>query len=240
MELLNTALIYLALSALLVPLFQKMGLGSVLGYLAAGAAMGPYALSAIQDVAGLSHFAELGVVLLLFIIGLELQPQKLWGMRSKILGLGFLQILLCTAAIGTIVLFCGFNWIQSLIIGFALSLSSTAFAMQTLIERKELATSYGQSSFAILLTQDIVAIPALALIPLLGSTAIDSNLSQWTLLWFFVTLIVLFLSNRFVLRPLFRLTASLKNREILTRYLKAITTLSLQDMVALDKSAEEF
>lgn len=222
MDMMTPALIYLSMSALLVPLFHKLGLGSVLGYLAAGFIMGPHALGLIKDVNSVSSFAEFGVVFLLFIIGLELQPKKLWGMRRDLVGFGGLQILACTLVLGLIVKFFGLTWAQSLIIGFALSLSSTAFAMQTLIERKQLQTVPGQTAFAILLMQDIIAIPALALIPLLGSGVGDSNLTRFTALWFIATVIALFLASRFLMRPLLRMVASVRNREIFTAITLAI------------------
>lgn len=216
MDLLTPALIYLSLSALLVPIFHKLGLGSVLGYLTAGFIIGPHALGVVKDVNSVSAFAEFGVVFLLFIIGLELQPKKLWSMRKDLVGFGGLQILACTLGLGIIAKFFNFSWSQAMVIGFALSLSSTAFAMQTLIERKQLQTEPGQKAFAILLMQDIVAIPALALIPLLGTVAADSGLNRWTALWFLATVIVLILISRYLTRPLLRVVASIRNREIFT------------------------
>ncbi len=216
MDLITPALIYLALSALLVPIFHKLGLGSVLGYLAVGFIIGPHALGVIQNVESVSGFAEFGVVFLLFIIGLELQPRKLWSMRKDLIGFGGLQILACTIGLGLIAKFFGLTWTQSMVSGFALSLSSTAFAMQTLIERKQLQTTPGKTAFAILLMQDIIAIPALALIPLLGTSASDSNLTRWTGLWFIGTVVALFLASRFLMRPLLRMVASIRNREIFT------------------------
>lgn len=222
MDLITPALIYLSLSALLVPLFHKLGLGSVLGYLTAGFIIGPHALGVIQDVNSVSGFAEFGVVFLLFIIGLELQPKKLWSMRKDLIGFGGLQILACTLGLGLIVKFFDLTWTQSMVIGFALSLSSTAFAMQTLIERKQLQTVPGKTAFAILLMQDIIAIPALALIPLLGGEIADSNLTRWTALWFIATVIVLVLISRYLIRPLLRMVASIRNREIFTAITLAI------------------
>jgi glutathione-regulated potassium-efflux system ancillary protein KefC len=216
MDLLTPALIYLALSVFLVPLFHKLGLGSVLGYLAAGILMGPHILSVVQNVESVASFAEFGVVFLLFVIGLELQPKKLWSMRTDLLGFGGLQIVLCTLGLGLAVRLFDFTWVQSFVIGFALSLSSTAFVIQTLIERKNLNTEFGQTSFAILLAQDIVAIPALALIPLLGMGATTSPLSRWTIVWFVATVAILFILSRYAIRPLLRFIASIKNREMFT------------------------
>ena len=222
MDMMTPALIYLSMSALLVPIFHKLGLGSVLGYLTAGFIIGPHALGVIKDVNSVSGFAEFGVVFLLFIIGLELQPKKLWSMRRDLIGFGGLQILACTIGLGFIVKFFGLTWTQSLVIGFALSLSSTAFAMQTLIERKQLQTVPGKTAFAILLMQDIIAIPALALIPLLGGDAGDSNLTRWTALWFVATVLALFIASRYLMRPLLRMVASIRNREIFTAITLAI------------------
>jgi len=222
MDLITPALIYLSLSALLVPIFHKLGLGSVLGYLAAGFIIGPHALGVIKDVNSVSGLAEFGVVFLLFIIGLELQPKKLWSMRKDLIGFGGLQIIACTLGLGLIVKFFALTWPQAMVIGFALSLSSTAFAMQTLIERKQLQTVSGKTAFAILLMQDIIAIPALALIPLLGGAVGDSNLTRWTALWFIGTVIVLVLISRYLMRPLLQMVASIRNREIFTAITLAI------------------
>ena len=166
--LLVQAFIYLAAAVISVPLAQRLGLGSVLGYLLAGIAIGPFALGLLgtggQDV---MHFAEFGVVMMLFVIGLELQPALLWRLRGPILGLGGLQVVVSTAVIASAAIALGLSARAALAVGMTLSLSSTAIVLQTLTERGLLGTSGGQSSFAVLLFQDIAVIPMLAVFPLL-------------------------------------------------------------------------
>jgi monovalent cation:proton antiporter-2 (CPA2) family protein len=211
------ALIFITATVMLVPLFQFLGFGSVLGYLVAGIIVGPHALGLIHEAEHVLHLAELGVVLLLFIIGLEIQPRKLWSMRRELVGLGGVQVLLCTLAFAAAGMFLGLDPKASFVIGFALSLSSTAFALQYLMEKNQLGTAFGQSSFAILLSQDLVAIPALALIPALASSSHQGEGPGATTLLYFVLLVVgLFAAAHFLLRPLFRLIASMRSRELFT------------------------
>src|SRR5690349_826510 len=150
---------------------HRLGLGSVAGYLLAGIAIGPWGLKVVQQPEAIRSFAELGVVFLLFVIGLELEPRRLWHMRTQLLGLGLSQVLGSIAAIAAVALLAGFDMRVALIAGMALSLSSTALALQPLTERGALATQGGQAGFAILLFQDLAVIPMLAVIPLLGGSA---------------------------------------------------------------------
>lgn len=167
------ASIYLGAAVLVVPLAMRLGLGSVLGYLAAGILVGPVFGFAGADTADLQHFAEFGVVLMLFLIGLELEPRTLWDMRSRLIGLGGAQVLLTAAAIGSITyLFLGLVWQVSLTLGLILSLSSTAIVLQTLSEKNLMRTAGGRASFSVLLTQDIAVIPMLAFLPLLALPSI--------------------------------------------------------------------
>ncbi|MCF8263793.1 MAG: cation:proton antiporter, partial [Melioribacteraceae bacterium] len=163
------AFVYLAAAVISVPIAKRFGLGSVLGYLIAGIIIGPFGLHLIgeegQDV---MHFAEFGVVMMLFLIGLELQPSLLWKMRAPILGLGGLQVLATTLIIFAISIFLGFQWQTSLVLGMILSLSSTAIVLQTLNEKGWMKTEGGQNSFSVLLFQDIAVIPMLAGFPLLA------------------------------------------------------------------------
>ena len=163
------AFIYLSAAVISVPIAKRLGLGSVLGYLLAGIAIGPFGLELIgeggQDVL---HFAEFGVVMMLFLIGLELQPSLLWRLRGAILGLGGLQVGITAAAITAIGIAFGIDWRAALAIGLTLALSSTAIVIQTLQEKDLMKTSGGQSSFAVLLFQDLAVIPILALMPLLA------------------------------------------------------------------------
>lgn len=209
------ALVFIGAAVVLVPLFKQLGFGSVLGYLIAGAIVGPHALRLIQDSESVMHFSELGVVLLLFLIGLEIQPRKLWSMRIHLLGLGGLQILASAVIFAGICLLFGLSVPASLVIGFSLSLSSTAFALQTLVERNQFNTEFGRASFAILLMQDLVAIPALAIIPVFGLVQETKSSSNSVLLALFI-IIFLVVARRFLIRPLFRVIASSHMREIFT------------------------
>ncbi len=162
------ATIYLAAAVIAVPIAARLGLGSVLGYLAAGIFIGPALGLVGAETADLQHFAEFGVVMMLFLIGLELDPRALWAMRHKLIGLGGLQVLLSTLALMVAGLFAGETWQVSLAIGLALSLSSTAIVLQTLSEKGLMQTGGGRASFSVLLTQDIAVIPILAFLPLLA------------------------------------------------------------------------
>jgi CPA2 family monovalent cation:H+ antiporter-2 len=165
------ACIYLAAATICVPLAVRFGLGSVLGYLVAGILIGPVTGLVGSETASLQHFAEFGVVMLLFVIGLELEPRTLWDMRVRLVGLGVGQVVLTMAAVTGVALLFGFAWQLSLAIGMILALSSTAIVMQTLQEKQLTATRGGRSSFSVLLAQDIAVIPMLALMPLLATRA---------------------------------------------------------------------
>ncbi|EBA14467.1 glutathione-regulated potassium-efflux system protein, partial [Roseobacter sp. SK209-2-6] len=165
------ASIYLAAAVIAVPLASRLGLGSVLGYLAAGIIIGPVLGLVGSETADLQHFAEFGVVMMLFLIGLELDPRALWAMRHKLIGLGGLQVVLSTLALMAAAMAAGETIQVSLAIGLALSLSSTAIVLQTLSEKGLMQTGGGRSSFSVLLTQDIAVIPILAFLPLLASGA---------------------------------------------------------------------
>ena len=176
--LLLEASIYLAAAVLIVPLAVRFGLGSVLGYLGAGILVGPIFGFAGADTADLQHFAEFGVVLMLFLIGLELEPRTLWDMRHRLLGLGGLQVALTTAAIAGALLALGLVWQVALTLGMVLSLSSTAIVLQTLTEKNLMRTAGGRASFSVLLTQDIAVIPMLAVLPLLALPALTGPTSD--------------------------------------------------------------
>ncbi|MBZ8118920.1 cation:proton antiporter [Roseovarius sp. LXJ103] len=162
------ASIYLAAAVIAVPIAARLGLGSVLGYLAAGILIGPVIGLVGNETAELQHFAEFGVVMMLFIIGLELEPRALWDMRHRLLGLGGLQIVLTTLAVMGAAMALGQVWSVALAIGLIMALSSTAIVLQTLSEKGLMQTKGGRSSFSVLLTQDIAVIPMLALLPLLA------------------------------------------------------------------------
>lgn len=207
------ALIFIAASLLLVPLFQRLGFGSVIGYLVAGVLVGPGGFGLIQATEGATHLSELGVVFLLFVIGLEIRPAHLWSMRRHLLGLGLSQVVLCAVVFAVAACWAGLDPLAAGIVGFGLSLSSTAFAMQTLAEKRQLMTEHGRASFSILLAQDLVAIPALALVPALapGHAAAAGSWGPWL---FLPIVAVLALVSRFLIRPAFRAVARTRSREV--------------------------
>ncbi|QDK45861.1 potassium:proton antiporter [Bdellovibrio sp. ZAP7] len=209
------ALAFLGSSVLLVPVFQRLGLGSILGYLAAGILIGPQGAKLIIDVKAVQNLSEFGVVFLLFLIGLELQPKKLLAMKRTLAGFGGLQIITCCLALGALVKLLGASWQSAMVAGFALSLSSTAFALQAMAEKKVLNTEFGRSSFAILLMQDVAAIPALAIIPTLGlAQATSGHEVNWLgVLGIFLGLL---LFNYTLMGPFLRQVAALRSRELFT------------------------
>jgi glutathione-regulated potassium-efflux system ancillary protein KefC/glutathione-regulated potassium-efflux system protein KefB len=218
MSILAEAAIFLAAAVVTVPIFRKLRLGAVLGYLAAGVIIGPWVLRLVTDVDNILHFAELGVVLLLFVIGLELQPSRLWVLRKAVFGLGGAQVAVTGAALAAVGLALGQNWQSALVTGLGLAMSSTAFVLQVLAERKQLTTRHGRSAFAILLFQDLSVIPLLALIPLLstGSTMPQSG-GLWLAAGQAVAVIAaVILGGRLLLRPILRAIAEAGMQEIFT------------------------
>lgn len=175
------ALIYLGSAALIVPIAVRLGLGSVLGYLIAGCVIGPWGLRLVTDAEAILHFAEIGVVLMLFVIGLELDPQRLWKLRASVFGGGALQMVVCGAFIGLFCMLLGLRWQVAELIGMTLALSSTAIAMQAMNERNLTVTQLGRSAFAVLLFQDIAAIPLVAMIPLLAASGGSTTLAAFAL-----------------------------------------------------------
>jgi monovalent cation:proton antiporter-2 (CPA2) family protein len=210
--------VFLAASVIAIPIFRKLGLGSVLGYLAAGIAIGPWGARVVQDSEGIMHVAELGVVLLLFVIGLELQPSRLRAMRRAVFGLGTAQVVVTTVVFTGIARLCGLAWSTAFVAAFALSLSSTPMVLQLLAERGQLKTHYGRSGFAILLFQDVAVMPLLAILPLLGMKSGSQSLSA-TLMSAgqgLGVLLVLVFGGRYVLRPALRVIAATKVSEAFT------------------------
>ena len=167
-EILLLAFLFLVAGVIAVPIASRLGLGSVLGYLIAGIAISPLLHQLHVDVVSIQHIAEFGVVMMLFLVGLELEPRMLWSMRDRLLGLGGLQVVLTTAAVMGIAKLLGQPWSVALAVGLVLSLSSTAIVLQTLNEKGLMKSGGGQSSFSVLLFQDIAVIPMLAFIPLLA------------------------------------------------------------------------
>ncbi len=205
--------IYLASAVCAVPLFKRLGLGAVLGYLAAGSVLGPWGLGLVHDPHRTMEFAELGVVLLLFLIGLELKPSRLWNMRYAVFGMGGAQVALCTAAFAAIGRAVGLSLPTALVIGFGFSLSSTAFALQILAEQKGLNTSYGRTAFAILLFQDLIAIPVLAILPFLGAEAASSG-SGFEAFRAVSALVALVIGGKYLIRPLLSIVSTADSREV--------------------------
>ncbi len=244
MSLLAQIAIFLAAAVIAIPIFRYFKLGSVLGYLAAGIIIGPSGLGLIGKIDATQHVAEFGIVLLMFVIGLELQPSRLWVMRKPIFGLGLAQVLITTLAIGAVAYF-GFHQAKesALIIGFGLSMSSTALVLQLLAERGQLNSQYGRSAFSILLFQDIAVLPALALLPLLGADAAESTgPSGWLAIKFAAVLATVIIGGRYVLRPMLRIVAATRVAEAFTAagLLVVIGTALLVGQVGLSLSLGAF
>jgi monovalent cation:proton antiporter-2 (CPA2) family protein len=220
------AFIYLLAAIVAVPLAKRLGLGSVIGYLLAGAVIGPYALRFVDGGGDVMHFAEFGVVMMLFVIGLELRPALLWQMRRPILGLGGLQVLGTAVVVGAVAVWIGLAWKSSLAIGLILAMSSTAIVLQSLSERGLMKTPAGEAAFAVLLFQDIAIIPILALMPLLalgpGAGAmphpgIIASFPGWEQALLVVAgVMAIVFAGRFLLRPFFRYIARTRLREMFT------------------------
>ncbi len=213
---LSQVLIFLAAAVIMVPLFRKFGFGAVLGYLVAGVILGPYGFKLVSDVESILHFSELGVVFLLFVIGLELQPSRLWVLRRSVFGLGSAQVLLTALALIPLLKLFGLNWSAAVTVGFGLSMSSTAFVLQSLAERNQLVTRPGREAFAILLFQDIAVIPLLALLPLLAPGGINSEQPYMEAFKAVAAVFIFILGGRFLLKPLFKFVALLGSRESFT------------------------
>lgn len=218
--------IFLASAAIAVPLAKKFGLGSVLGYLVAGIVIGPFGVSLIHHVDDVMHFTEFGVVMMLFLVGLELKPSLLWQMRLPILGIGGAQVVLSSLLIGAVALLF-LPWQQALAIGLVLALSSTAIVLQTLNEKGLMNTSAGKSIFSVLLFQDLAVIPMLALLPLLATFSLVSDGHTESVLFdihslpaytqFIVSLlaiVAILLLGKFASQPIFRTIAATNVREI--------------------------
>jgi glutathione-regulated potassium-efflux system ancillary protein KefC len=211
---------YLLAAVLVVPIVQRLGLGGVLGYLAAGICIGPWGLGLVRDVHDILHISELGVVLLLFLIGLELEPKRLWTMRRSIFGGGGLQVATVSLALFVAAL-AFFSWQTALVAALGLSLSSTAIALNSFTERNLLATPAGSTGFSILLFQDIAAIPMIAIVPLLGvaAAAQANDIPGWLkVLEILGVVALLVLGGRTILRPILRIIANTGMREIFTAF----------------------
>lgn len=216
MHLLEQVAIFLLVAVLLVPLFQRLKLGAVLGYLAAGMLIGPWGLGVVGAVESTMQFAEFGVVLLLFLIGLELDPARLWALRHTVFGLGGAQVAVTGAAIAFAAIAAGLTWQAALIVGIGCAMSSTALVIASLTERGQLLTRHGRESFAILLFQDLAVIPLLALLPLLAASPEQSG-THWTAAAKGIAAIaVVIAGSRLVVRPALRFIAGHSSREVFT------------------------
>ncbi|KRC23448.1 MULTISPECIES: glutathione-regulated potassium-efflux system protein KefC [unclassified Acidovorax] len=213
--------LYLTAAVLAVPIAKALGLGAIIGYLAAGIAIGPWGLALVSNVQDILHFAEFGVVLMLFLVGLELQPSRLWALRRPIFGMGSAQVLGCAAVLFVLASLVGLPWRVGLVGALGLALSSTAIALQSLAERNLMRTSSGQAGFSILLFQDVAAIPILALLPLLGAAAGAGTSHSPGEVALEVAKIVgviaaIILGGRLLLRPVLRWIAKSKTPEVFT------------------------
>ncbi|HBF46265.1 MAG TPA: potassium transporter, partial [Shewanella frigidimarina] len=231
------AFIYLTAAVIAVPLANKLGLGSVLGYLIAGVVIGPIVGLVGSETNTIQHFAEFGVVMMLFLVGLELEPKMLWAMRNRLLGLGGLQVVGSVVAVMACAIYAGYQLSIALTIGLIFSLSSTAIVLQTLSEKRLNKTHAGQNAFSVLLFQDIAVIPMLAFIPLLAlpelvdkaqaaASSISEQHEQLSLVaslpgWAYAIVLVLaigavVLGGHYLSRPLFKMVAESGAREIST------------------------
>jgi len=212
------ASIYFAAAVIAVMVAHRLGLGTVAGYLIAGIAIGPWGFKLIANVDDVRRFAEIGVVFLLFVIGLELEPKRLWGLRGRLLSLGLSQVAGSIVLIGLVAWALGVDPRVGLVAGMALALSSTALALQPLNERGGLGTAGGQASFAILLFQDLAVIPMLALLPLLGNVGGSAGFSWGGLGFALVVIAATLVGGHFLARPVFRYIARTRQREVFTAF----------------------
>lgn len=213
--LLTAGVIYLVAAVLIVPIAARLGIGAVLGYLVAGIAIGPWGLGFISDVEEILHFSELGVVFLMFIIGLELNPSKLWALRRSIFGVGAAQVLISAGILGALLWLSDFSWQAAVIGGIGLAMSSTAMALQLMRDKGMNRSEAGQLGFSVLLFQDLAVIPALALVPLLAGS--DSGSIDWMKVGMKVLAFAgMLVGGRYLLRPIFRFIAASGVREVFT------------------------
>ncbi|MFN0182884.1 MAG: monovalent cation:proton antiporter-2 (CPA2) family protein, partial [Aquabacterium sp.] len=240
---LQMSLLYLGAAVLAVPLAKALGLSSVIGYLAAGIAIGPWGLKLVTDTATILHFAEFGVVLMLFLVGLELEPRRLWAMRGPIFGWGSVQLLGSAALLAGVGIAFGADWRLALAAALGLAMSSTAIGLGVLAERNLMPTPTGQGVLGVMLLQDIAAIPILALLPLLAVSAVDDGGSGWrdAAMALAVVALIVF-GGRLLLRPGFRWIAGSKTPEIFTAaaLLLVVATAALMQSVGLSMALGAF
>jgi monovalent cation:proton antiporter-2 (CPA2) family protein len=221
-----TLVALLAATAIAVPLTRRAGFGSVLGYLLAGIAIGPAGLRLVTNVDAITSIASLGVVMLLFLIGLELRPQRLWVMRRAVFGLGTAQLVISAVVLAGLAhvagrfggghFWAGVNWAGAIVLGAGLAMSSTAIVLPMLAERGLMSTRAGRDGFAVLLFQDAAFIPLVALVPLLAGTPVPDQVPWWDVARAVAAIAVILVGGRFLLRPLFRAIGGAKTREVFT------------------------
>jgi len=250
-QLLLQAFVYLAASVLAVPIATRLGLGSVLGYLVAGAVVGPYALDLVGNAAEVGEVAQFGVVMLLFVIGLEVRPSLLWQLRTVIGGFGAGQLFATGLALAAVAVALGLPWKSALVVGFVLSMSSTAIVLQMLDEKGLRRRAVGRSAFGVLLFQDLAVIPLLALLPLAGDGSAVANAHaglmagqpNWVkVLASFSAVLGLVIGGRFLLRPIFRVIAATRLRELFTAsaLLLVVGVAVLMELVGLSPALGAF
>ena len=209
-------LVLLAAAVIAVPIFQRLGLGSVLGYLAAGVIVGPWGFGFIDQIEEIRHIAEFGVIFLLFIIGIELKPARLWAMRRMVFGLGTAQVMVTGLVIAGVALLFDQSLSMALIIGFGLALSSTAFGLQILTERGEMGTGHGQTACSVLLLQDLAVVPLLTVVSLLATENTLLSGIEFAILDAVLVITFVILVGRFLLSPVLRLVAGSRTTEVFT------------------------
>ena len=216
---LEQALVYLAAGVVFVPVFRRLGLGAVLGYLVAGVAIGPWGLRLVAAPEAILHFAEIGVVLLLFLVGLELNPHRLWQLRRSIFGMGLAQMLVTGGAVFALALAFGQTVVVAAVAGMAFAMSSTAIGLATLEEKGLRATPGGQASFAVLLFQDIAVIPLVIVLGLMTGTHGNASGFQWlAALHALAAIAAVIAAGRFLMRPLLRWIAGTRLREVFVAF----------------------
>ncbi len=253
-SLLPLAVVYLGAGVVAVPIARRFGLGSVLGYLLAGVLIGPFTLHLVSNHAGVMHFAEFGVVIMLFLIGMEVRPSRLWAMRGLLFGLGGAQVLATGLALAAAVMALGLEWRAALALGFILALSSTAVVLQTFAERGLQHTAAGTATFGILLFQDISTIPMFAALPMLaaggafstaapGGQGMLAGLPSWAhALAVLAAMAVIVVAGRYLTRPVFRFIANSHAREIFTAsaLLLVVAVTLLMEAVGLSSALGAF
>ena len=240
---LQSSLIYLGAAVLAVPLARLLGLGSIIGYLAAGIAIGPWGLKLVTDPKAMLEFSEFGVVLMLFLVGLELEPRRLWALRRPIFGWGSVQLFGSAALVLGVGMLAGVDWRLALVAGLGLALSSTAIGLSVLNERNLMPTSAGQSVLSVALLQDIAAIPILAIVPLLAFTGVAAEGGGWAgAAKAFAVIVAIVFGGRLLLRPALRWIAGSKTPEIFTAaaLLLVVATAALMQSVGLSMALGAF